>query len=619
DLSDGQEMLAMLEQKNLFLVPLDSQRIWYRYHHLFADVLRLFAQRLFPERIAELHRRASSWYEQHGLAREAIEHAIAARDVERTADLIEQLADSTIWAYGEMTTVQRWLGSLPEQVIHARPQLCILKAWMLQYLLGYKAVEHSSAQAIYEEAEACLHDAQRLLALDNTHPGNQAMCGEAAALFSLLFFSRNELERVSASARLALELLPQENRTLRCLAARMLFNLYGFCGDTSGIELAMQELALISRTAEDVFSRFNALLSMASYQAIRGELKQAAASHREALQYVEKLKMVSIASPHSIALSSILLEWNDLSGAEQHLLQGIEHLKKRGDPYVLVEGYYLLASLHQAQDDYEGISTALEEEQQVIYTFQQYPLNTFMRTLEAQRAWLSLLKGDVLTAIHWADNYKTSAEQHFLSQYVELTILVRVYLAMHKNEEALQIVVQQLSKAERMHHVHQSIQLLSLQALALSAQGNKAQALKTLARALALAEPGGYIRTFINEGAPMATLLLHVFEAVQDGVIPLGSNVSLHYVHTLLTASGISPASLAGNGQKQRFTALPKLSERESELLRLMALGYSDRDIARHLVLAESTIKTYARRLYTKLGVKNRTQAVTRALALHLL
>jgi len=629
--SNGQAMLRVLEQKNLFVVPLDNSGEWYRYHHLFAEALRKFARQTFSEHLSTLHQRASYWYEANGSLREAIEYAIVAADVERVAALIEQRVDASIWTYGEMATLQRWLASLPEWVVRSRPQLCILQAWMLQYSLWYGAVEHETARVTLDKAEALLHDAQQQLVAEDESSTTQAMRGEIAALFSVLFFTRNEVPRVKEPACLALDLLPKENIMLRTLAARMLYNLYNIYGDRTMVDRAVQELTIISRKAHDVLGAANALLTVAYFQAMQGKLHQAAASHRRALQWTQQqLQSVAFASSHSIGLSDILLEWNDLTGAEHYLLQGIENLKKRGDPGVLMAAYQCLALLRQAQDDYEGALAVIDEEEQAIQHVQQLEMSMFYSILAAYRAWFSFMRGNLRSAYQWAAAIciPSDEEQLTISRSVELTILARIHLANNEVKVALHLIVRLLQKAEEMQHIGSVIQLVSLQALAFATQGNKMQAIKTLARALSLAEPGNYIRTFVNEGASMAALIVQLLEALQVGETLSPYNVSPNYIQTLLAAFGIHvslqvPALEQVEPTKalgvKRQALTPKLSEREREIVRLMAQGYSDRKIAQQLILSESSVKTYAKRVYAKLDVKNRTQAVMRANALHLL
>jgi len=233
--SDSQEVLALLERENLFIAPLDHQRTWYRYHHLFAEALRAVARQAVPDQFPALHLQASRWYEGHGLTREAIDHAIAAADAERVAALIEALTDGAIWAYGEVETLRRWLAALAEPVVRSRPRLCILHAWTLHYALWFGTVDPAAAGATLDRIGARLRDAQRWLPPADESLHARTMRGEVAALSAILFFFTGEVPRVREPACLALDLLPRENTTLRLLAARLLCNLYSLldCCDLS--------------------------------------------------------------------------------------------------------------------------------------------------------------------------------------------------------------------------------------------------------------------------------------------------------------------------------------------------------------------------------------------------
>lgn len=235
----------------------------------------------------------------------------------------------------------------------------------------------------------------------------------------LLFFTRNEVPRVKEPACLALDLLPKENIMLRTLAARMLYNLYNIHGDRTMVDRAVQELTIISRKAHDVLGAANALLTVAYFQAMQGKLHQAAASHRRALQWTQQqLQSVAFASSHSIGLSDILLEWNDLTGAEHYLLQGIENLKKRGDPGVLMAAYQCLALLRQAQDDYEGALAVIDEEEQAIQHVQQLEMSMFYSILAAYRAWFSFMRGNLRSAYQWAAAICIPSDKDFRSGWL---------------------------------------------------------------------------------------------------------------------------------------------------------------------------------------------------------
>lgn len=616
--SDSQEVLALLERENLFIAPLDHRRTWYRYHHLFAEALRAVARQAVPDQLPALHLQASRWYEGHGLTREAIDHAIATADAERVATLIEALADGAIWAYGEVETLRRWLAALAEPVVRSRPRLCILHAWTLHYALWFGTVDPAAAGATLDRIGARLRDAQRWLPPADESLHARTMRGEVAALSAILFFFTGEIPRVREPACLALDLLPRENTTLRLLAARMLCNLYSLHGDATMIERAVGELTTISRTAHDALGTINALSTVAYAQAMRGELRQAAASHRRALRHAERaLKTDAPAAPHRIGLGAILLEWGDLAGAEEQLTQGIARLEKRGDPLVLAEAYRSLASLRQAQGDDAGALAALAGEERVIARAPQFAPHLVGGLSAAWRAWLALLRGDAHTAQSWAQTCAVGeGDQITPARGVELTIAARIYLAHGEVAVARPLMARLLGLAEEARRTDRVIDLLALHALVQAAGGDEAGAIGTLARALTLAEPGGYVRTFTREGAPMARLLARVWEVAQAGgdhAAPLPHTVSPTYVRTLLTALGW-PVPAPGER-----ACPPALSEREREIVRLMARGDSNRDIAHHLMLAESTVKTYTKRLYAKLDVGNRMQAVIRAGALRLL
>ena len=469
--SDSQETLATLERGNLFIAPLDHQRTWYRYHHLFAEALRAVARQALPDGLPALHHRASRWYEDNGLTREAIEQAVAAGDTERVAALVEGLADATIWAYGEVETLRRWLAPLPEPVVRSRPQLCILHAWTLHYALWTGAVDPEAADATRRLIDARLRDAQRWLTPEDESAHTRVMRGEVAALSAILSFYTGEIPRVKEPACLALDLLPRENTTLRLLAARMLCNLYSMHGDATMIERAVRELTTISRTAHDALGVINALLNVAYVQTMRGELRQAAASHRRALRHAEReLKTVAPASPHRIGLGAILLEWGDLAGAEDQFTQGIESLEKRGDPLVLAEAYRSLASLRQAQGDDAGALAALAGEERVIARAPQFAPHLVGDLSAAWRAWLSLARGDLPAAKRWADAQSltlTDGEQFTLSHSLELTIVARIYLASDEVEAALRLLARLLQAAEDTRRIDRAIELLALRALAL--------------------------------------------------------------------------------------------------------------------------------------------------------
>jgi LuxR family maltose regulon positive regulatory protein len=613
----AQEMLRLLEQRNIFLVPLDEQRIWYRYHQLFANVLRHYVRETTPELLPTLHRRASDWYEQQSDYPEAIDHAIDATDVERAAELIEKLCEATNWQYSEYARLRKWLQALPATVIQARLPLCVLYASSI--VLSYPLDADQR-----EAAEEYLRHAQRSLASGKESPGQydharrQAIEGAIAANLSALVRIRGEIAAAREYAFQALAMLPRKKIVYRDLAARTLVNIYLNHGDTEAANRALEEFALLGGTAQDSFVVLNALTSMATIQTLRGELLQAFATYQEIIRRAEqKLKQWQPLWSY-MGLGGILLEWNALDEAESYLMRALEIAGKTDNLDALFNSYQQLLLLYWARGDIKHAAACIDNIELILLKAPHFAQNLFNNVCKALRAWLALACGDLAAARRWAQSYQHAndidAEQFTQTRMAELIILVRVYLANTMPATALQLLERLLPIAEKMQRTHNIIWILILQALALSAQGNTKRAIATLLRALELAEPGGYIRIFVNEGAPVAALLSQALEALQATGSSIEQRVSVEYVRALLAAlEQQTPAKKKAEKPLYSQENPATLSKREREVVYLMSLGLSDREIAQRLVLTENTIKTHAKRIYARLDVKNRAQAVTQA------
>ena len=432
------------------------------------------------------------------------------------------------------------------------------------------------------------------------------MLGEIAAIQSLVCFLKNDISQVSKLAYQALELLARENTTLRCLAARVLVYVYYFSGDLAAADRGREELVNVSRTTDDFFSTYNALYTIASLQKAQGQLHQATSTYQQMIQLVGQKWIPAMSY---MGLSGILLEWNEIDRAEEYLMQTKHYIEQSSELSLAVDGYKLFASLYIAQGDFQRTFAALDAAERIISTSQHSFLDPNM--IAAQRAWLHLLQGNLAEAHRWAQTCKLDKlkDNQYLtpSRLVELTTLARIYLVDNKAKAALDLLERAIQIIERSQPIQHLIQLCTLQALAFSSLDDSIRARSSLERALSLGESGGYIRTFVNEGPQLVTLLKDLLATRQKGEHSI-YHVSPDYICRLLTAFGHQPDACQ--------EAL--LSQRERDVVRLMAQGLSDREIAQRLVLAESTIKTYARRIYIKLDVKNRTQAVIRARELHL-
>ena len=486
----------------------------------------------------------------------------------------------------------------------------------------------TNAPDVLQVITSRLQDAERGLLAREADPAYQAMMGELAALTTVIAYIQGNGARAIEQAPRALRLLPRWNTQLRVLAAQTLVNAYRLEGNIVAARRILGELAALSQDAQDSYSALQALFNLALLQTAQGELHQAAASYDRALHLAEQTRKPFIPALY-IGLSSILLEWNDVDAAASYLAQGIEQTKMGCDPGIELFGYEMLTDVRWAQGNIDGAMAALTEIDRVMQhnsLLSQSALTDILRdSVAAMHAWLYLARGDLHAANRWAQTCKLPDDEplpHY--RLMELSVLARVHLANARPQEAMQLLERLLRTAEETQNLESLLPALSLLALAFYAQGDVAQAVSVLTRALFLAEPGGYMRTFIREGASMKRLLEELFSAQQYRDVNAACPVSPDYVCRLLAAFGEKQAVLNGVRARQNApgqTSLPAehLSARELEVLHLMADGLSDHEIAQRLVLAEGTIKTHAKRIYARLHVKNRMQAVLRAKALHLL
>jgi LuxR family maltose regulon positive regulatory protein len=601
----GQAVLEQLERANLFIVPLDNERRWYRYHHLFTDLLRQRLQQVYPELVPTLHRLAGEWYERNGLTAPAIDHAFSAGDFERATHLIERAAEAT-FARGEFVTFLKWLDRLPDQEVRARPLLSAYYAWVL--LFGGRPID---------EIEARLQDAEQ----GDTAGVNS---GEVALLRASLAMLKGDLQLSVELSQRALELLPEDNLFFRSLVARNLGATYMLIGDVAATIQAFDEAERISHKAGDLLGAVAALHYLAEMRMVQGQLNEARALFERALELGVDSKgcPLPVAVKVLAGLAELLRQWNDLEAATRHLLEAIELAEKWSGAWSL-GGYVVLSRVRQAQGDVDGAREAIQAARHIAREFDASDIDDISVIAYQARLWVA--QGDLGAAARWveergldsdassgvlAEGVGAGVVPYYLREIEHLT-LARVYYAQGRQDEALTVLNPLLQAAERLERTGSVIEILALQALALHAQGNVAQALAVLQRALYLAEPEGYVRVFVDEGEPMAHLL---YEAAARGVAPV-------YISKLLAAvpdlqSVPTARSQVRDGQ---FGIVETLSDRELQVLQLIAEGLSNQEIAQRLYLSLHTVKWHAGNIFGKLGVKNRARAVAKARALGVL
>jgi LuxR family transcriptional regulator, maltose regulon positive regulatory protein len=585
----GQATLEYLERANLFVVPLDNERRWYRYHHLFADLLRQRLRQSVPSALAderdeidELHIRASVWYEDNALEIEAFHHATAAQDLERAERLIEGRG-IPFHLRGAVTTILDWLASLPRTVLNARPSLW----WSYASLLLVNG-QTTGVDEKLDAAEAALQGIEADAKTRN-------LIGQIAAARATLALTRYQVEVLIVQSHRALEYLPPENLPYRATANWTLGFACLFQGDRAAARHAFTEAISLSHVAGDVFTMILATIGLGQVQEAENQLYLAAETFRQVLQLAGDQPLQIISEAH-LGLARVLYEWNELDAAEKHGQQSLQLARQYDkviDRYVISEIF--LARVRLAQGDVTGAGAMLAQ------AGQDARQNNFVYRIP------EIAAVQVLTLLHQAD--AEAAAQ--LAQTYELPISqARVYIVQGDASAALAVLEPLRQQADEKGWEDVRLRMMVLQALALQARGEKDNAVNLLGDALALAAPNGLIRLFVDEGLPMAQLLS---EADTRGLMP-------DYVGNLLAVFEVEKQQRVNTAYLASSGALSEpLSQRELEVLQLIAQGLSNREISERLFLALSTVKGHNQKIFDKLQVQRRTEALVRARELGLL
>lgn len=614
---DGQLMLERLERGNVFVVLLDDERQWYRYHHLFADVLRNRLRQTQPVLLPELHGRASRWYEQHDLLIEAVHHALAARDFARVADLLEQRSYS-FTLQGHVRTMLDWVAQLPEALLLTRPRVCTVYAMALLI------------DSQFQASAACLLDAERFI--HSAPSSDEALTAQGQVYvtrgFSVLYVGNTE--QCIALCHQALDLLPEGERGWRASAMFGVARTYLISGQVNqAMEDQIASVIAFARSAGNLATFLGSVNLLAQLQVLQGRLRTAADTYEQALQLApgrEGLQTVVNGAAYFFGLGDLLREWNDLDTAAQHLGQGMELVHGAVTVWadVLTLGYVTLARLERARGNFQAARAALDTYRELAHARRFVP--RLVALASALQAQLDLAEGDLATAARWAEESGLSVDDSALSfpREREYLSLVRVRIAQGRAnpdgpyvDEALRLLARLAHDAEENARTGSVLEVLLLQALALQAQRRQEQALAVLERALALAAPEGYIRLFADEGAPMAALLAALQARGRGPQAYLGKlRAACETPPHADTSRGLSAHAQPG---RRADAHDDMLSGREHEVLGLMAAGVTNAEIAEQLVIEVSTVKRHVSNILAKLGASNRTQAVARARALHLL
>jgi LuxR family maltose regulon positive regulatory protein len=607
----GSARLETLERGNFFVVPLDDQRHWYRYHHLFADVLSAHLKAEQPNQVSTLHRRASEWYERQGAAADAIRHALAAEDFERAAGLIE-LAVPAMARSRREATVLGWLKALPDELIHVRPVLSMEYAAIslvngdLEGVEGHLRAAERWLDTSEDRSEMVVVDDEEFRLL----PGSIAVYRAGYAL------AQGDVARTVYYARHALDLVPEHDHLRSGSAAALLGLASWTSGDLETGYRAYADGRARILLAGNISDALGCSIALADIRIAQGCLHEAMRTYEEALQLATAHGEPTLRGTADmyVGLSELHREHNDLPTARRLLLRSKELGVLAGMPQNPYRWRVAMARIREAEGDLDGALDLLGEAEH-LYTADFFPN---VRPLPAMKTRVWIAQGRVNEALGWARQQGLSAEDDlsYLREFEHIT-LVRVLLAQYRTDRAnrslpaaLELLERLLQAGEAGGRTGRVIEILVLQALAHHMRGDISAAVIPLELALTLAAPEGYVRMFVDEGPPMAQLLR---EAAARGIMP-------DYTRTLRAACDVERERSAAEVPLHTSQALIEpLSERELEVLRLLRSTLTGPEIARELVVALSTVRSHTKTIYSKLDVNSRQAAVKRAAELDLI
>jgi len=600
DRGDGQAMLERLERANLFIVRLDEDRYWYRYHHLLAQFLRNRLQQAEPDLAPLLYRRAAAWCEHNGLLEESLAYWVHAQDLEHAARLIEDKG-AELLAIGEMTALRRWVTLLPLEFVRRRPRLCVLFAWTL--LLHWDL----------EDAETWIHSVQECLSSQAASTQTDEVAGHVAAIQAYIAGIEGNDRRASDLCHRALELLPASSTFLHALIAYLLGTIHLRDGDLEGARTAIEKAGRISQAGGMLHIAVPALTTLGIVHKIQGKLPLAYESYQKAMQVSMqgRREPPPAAAMANTSLAELLYEWNDLEAADRHLAQGLAQSKQWGNTEDLINNAVARARVCRARGDWPGAWDVLNQAKD---EGPQSQLKSGPILLTQVRFYLD--QGDLDAAEQLIQRYGIGAKDMFnFNTMGEQVVAARLRLKQGRWDQVTRLLERLRAFAQRSTLTGPLIEILRLQALAAWGQTQPAQALALLQSALILAEPSGWIRSFVDEGPAMLGLLLAWQRWTER------DNRLQSYVTRLVAAFPRAPVEESA-AEPRRVGAdalIEPLSERELEVLRLLAEGKSNREIGEALYIAIGTVKKHLSNIFGKLGTQNRTECAARARELGLL
>ncbi len=593
EIDNSQALLEQIEKANLFLIPLDHERNWFRYHRLFADILRAKLKRSDPQLTPSLQRRAAKWCEANGMLEEAVFYVHAAKDYDELRRLIEQNIHP-LMREGRILTFARWVWLIPEELVLSRPWLCLLSGW---FLVG---------QAEFEKGERFLARAEELIRRDVTGQSTGEMMGIIYALRTQILENHGDIPGTIEMAHQAQKLLDPNNIVTRSSVDYALGRVYYESGDLKQVERVWSEFVrmIIQAKIPSIYASVMGLRSV--ILGIRGKLQDSINLNQEAIAYMTEndiSRFYGSGGPYLI-LGIMILQRNDLVEAEKLINEGLKQYQSWGNLNAIAISLSYQARLRMAQGDLEVAEDCLREEARVILKYKPY----FEASSHYLACWvrLYLAKGEIAAAARVIEDNKLGSDDplSFRSEQDHIS-LARVLIAQGKYEEAESLLRRLAEAAQSGGRFGRLIEILNLRAIVLRALGRNAEAIQVLGASLTLAEPEGYMRIFIDEEEPMASLLE---AAIQKGMhAEYASRLRAAFPEPALWTASVT------DSQKYIPVLIEPLSGREIEVLRLIAAGLTNKEIAQRLCVSVRTVKYHTSNIFMKLEVASRSQAVVKA------
>lgn len=614
--ASAQESLDYLDQANLFVVPLDNDRRWFRYHRLFGEYLRGRLHETHAKILPALHQRAAGWLERSRHVEDAVDHALEAQDYDRAVRLISQLKDSD-GGHSRARALYDWMRALPDEVIQARPGLSLGYAWMCA-INGYL----ESVQPLLAPVDAYLGSGVDFAALpieDSTPPDEHTWrvspAGMAADVDTLRAFVSRFRREVSQSfeySNRVLERVPEYCHRFRGMALLFRGHVHMLTDDLASACTSLAEAIMICRSVDHQAGYLSAAHYLAQARIAQGQLKEAAAIYREVAEHTSGQAGRPRTGIERVGLGSLLREQNELGAARIYILEGQRMAEQGGDFVFLRESYIARARLELACGNLGRALRFIRKAKRVV---DRHAASWDTALVEAWQARLQIIQGDLQAALHWERSCDLSPddEPDYLYEAGHLT-LARLLIATQRIPAAIQLLDRLLPTAQAAGRAGSSIEIQVLLALARQASGDLPAALQSLFNALQLGIPNGYRRVFLDEGQPLLELISLAGRSQSPRMMEFMAALFVERTRAQPDLPVSSP-----------FPTTPRrldpdlLSEREIQVIGLMARGLTYQQIAEELVIALSTVQTHVKNAYYKLEVHNSQEAVSRARLLNLL